>query len=187
VSFPAAKDPSFKHRYPGVQTIQISTLASYQRFAAWTDTRWKRRGAEYDDLKARLAERLRGSLQQWVPATIGRIEAEELSTPLSTRHFAGHASGEIYGLAHTPARFADPALRPQSPVSGLFLTGQDITICSVMGAFVSAVVTASAMLRRNLYVRLPRPAVPRRDPLPRIAATPAPTRAVASPSTEAIE
>ena len=166
VSFPSAKDPSFEHRYPERQTIQISTLAPYDRFAAWAGTRWKKRGSEYDDLKARLAERLRNALHHYVPSTAGRIVAEEFSTPLSTQHFANHPAGEIYGLAHTPARFADASLRPQTPVKNLYITGQDITICSVMGAFVGAVVTASAMLHRNLYVRLPRPATPRNATLP---------------------
>ena len=39
------------------------------------------------------------------PSDPGRIEVAELSTPLSTRHFAGHPSGEIYGLEATPRRF----------------------------------------------------------------------------------
>jgi len=40
-----------------------------------------------------------------VPASRGRIDYTEVSTPLSTRHFANYEHGEIYGLSATPARF----------------------------------------------------------------------------------
>jgi len=53
---------------------------------------------------------------------VGKVDHVELSTPLTTRHFAGHPHGEIYGLAHTPARFAARQLRPHTPIAGLYLT-----------------------------------------------------------------
>jgi all-trans-retinol 13,14-reductase len=67
------------------------------------------------------------------------------------RHFANAARGEVYGLAHTPERFLSRALRPETAIRGLFLTGQDITLCGVMGALSAAYVCASAVLRRNAF------------------------------------
>jgi len=80
----------------------------------------------------------------------GAIDVAELSTPLSTRHFAGHPHGEIYGLAHTPARFAARDLRPQTRVPGLYLTGSDICTAGVGGAVMGGVLTASVLTRKNL-------------------------------------
>jgi all-trans-retinol 13,14-reductase len=57
----------------------------------------------------------------------------------------------MYGLAHTPSRFESRDLRPHTPIRGLFLTGQDIGLCGVMGALSGAVLTTSAMLRRNMF------------------------------------
>lgn len=151
ISFPSAKDPSFASRYPGRHTIEVVTLAPYERFARWADTSWKRRGGEYEDLKKRLADRLLAELHRYVPEVSGAIETWELSTPLSTRHFTNASQGEPYGLAHTPERFALRDLRPRTPIRGLFLTGQDIATCGVMGALSGAVTTASAMLGRNLF------------------------------------
>jgi all-trans-retinol 13,14-reductase len=74
----------------------------------------------------------------------------ELSTPLSTRHFANYGRGEIYGLNHTPARFAERMLKPATPIKGLFLTGQDICTAGVGGAAFGGVITASAVLHRNM-------------------------------------
>jgi phytoene dehydrogenase-like protein len=74
----------------------------------------------------------------------------ELSTPLSTKHFAAWAHGEIYGLDHTPARFRQRWLKPQTQVPGLYLTGQDVVTCGVAGALLGGVLCASVILRKNL-------------------------------------
>lgn len=150
LSFPSAKDPDFARRYPGRATIEVIGVAPYAWFARWQDTPWKKRGAAYDELKRRLADRLLDVLLRECPQLAGKIDHAELSTPLSTRHFAGHPHGEIYGLAHTPARFAARALRPHTPIAGLYLTGADICTAGVGGALMGGVLTAAAITRRNL-------------------------------------
>jgi all-trans-retinol 13,14-reductase len=150
ISFPSAKDPSFSSRYPGRATIEVVAPAPFAWFAKWADTRWKHRGAEYGQFKAGLAERLQRELENAVPQVRGRIDYCELSTPLSTRFFTNHQKGEIYGLAHVPERFRLNCLGPRTPVSGLYLTGADVTTAGVTGAMMGGVLSASAILRRNL-------------------------------------
>ena len=150
ISFPSAKDPDFERRCPGRATIEVATLLPWTRFAAWRDTRWHKRGAEYAAVKQALATRLLEILYRHVPQARGAVEIAELSTPLSTRHFTAHPRGEIYGVAHTPARFRHPLLRPQTPVRGLFLSGADVATCGVGGALIGGALCASAILRRNL-------------------------------------
>jgi len=157
ISFPSAKDPDFERRHPGRSTIEVVSLAPYARFAAWADRRWRRRGDDYERLKSRLTERLLDQLYEHVPQSRGRVQYAELSTPLSTRHFANYGHGEIYGLNHTPARFAERALKPATPIKGLFLTGQDICTAGVGGALFGGVITASAVLRRNVLSAVLRP------------------------------
>lgn len=154
ISFPSAKDPSFAERHPGKATIEVITLAPWERFAAWADRPWKKRGAEYEDVKARLSERLLQQLYAVEPQTRAATAYHELSTPLSTRHFTGYAHGEIYGLAHDPARFEERSLRPRTAIAGLFLTGTDIATAGVGGALVSGYLTASAITGKNLVMPL---------------------------------
>ncbi|MBX3158148.1 MAG: NAD(P)/FAD-dependent oxidoreductase [Deltaproteobacteria bacterium] len=150
LSFPSAKDPDFARRFPGRATIEVIGVAPYSWFERWADRPWKKRGADYDALKQRLADRLLAVLERECPSVAGAIDHYELSTPLSTRHFAGHPRGEIYGLAHTPARFAARELRPHTRIPGLFLTGADICTAGVGGALMAGVLTATAITRRNL-------------------------------------
>ncbi|ACY15518.1 phytoene desaturase family protein [Haliangium ochraceum] len=150
LSFPSAKDPDFENRHPGRATVEVVTLAPYRWFAEWQDTRWKKRGAEYEQLKKDLSERMLAPLLAQYPQLAGQIDHCELSSPLTTRHFAHFSRGEIYGVSHTPQRFEQRWLRPATPVKGLYLTGADVCSAGVGGALFGGVLTASSILRKNL-------------------------------------
>jgi all-trans-retinol 13,14-reductase len=149
-----AKDPDFNRRYPGRATIEVITLAAYDRFRAWESGAWRRRGEDYEGLKARLSAELLETLYAAVPSVRGKVDRHELSTPLSTRHFTNYGAGEIYGLAHTPQRFLERRLRPRTKIPGLFLTGQDVIGCGVCGAMIGGALTASAIVGRGLIPKV---------------------------------
>lgn len=153
ISFPSAKDPDFERRCPGRATAEVVAPAPYEWFAAWENTRWKKRPADYEALKRQFAERMQRELEAKVPAVAGNIEVAELSTPLTTRHFMNYARGEIYGLASTPERFRLRCLTPRTPIPNLYLSGQDIATLGITGAMFGGVLAASAILKRNLMSR----------------------------------
>jgi all-trans-retinol 13,14-reductase len=148
VSFPSAKDPSFGERFPGRSTIDVIALASYDWFRDWEELPWMKRGDAYEALKAQFSDRLLETLYRHRPSVRGKIDVQELSTPLSTRTFTAYDAGEIYGLAHTPERFRERSLKPRTPIDGLWLTGQDVCTCGVVGAMFGGAVAASAALGR---------------------------------------
>ena len=127
-----------------------------EAFAAWAETRWKRRGEEYEDLKSSLAARLRSEVERQVPAVAGHIAHAELSTPVTTRHFMNYSQGEIYGVASTPRRYLTRRLGARTPIRGLYLTGQDAVGLGVVGALFGGVVSASAALGKNLMSEVTR-------------------------------
>ncbi len=155
VSFPAAKDPDWANRHPHHSTIEIITLAPYEWFKEWEEKRWMKRGTEYDEKKEKLAQRMLEKLYEYEPQLRGKVAHYELSTPLSTAHFVNYKNGEIYGIDHSPARFANEFLRPDTPIKNLYLTGQDIVSCGVGGALVSGMLTATVMTGKNLMKKLP--------------------------------
>jgi all-trans-retinol 13,14-reductase len=157
ISFPSAKDPTFAERYPGRSTIEVVAPIPCRMFDRWSETFWKRRGEEYNELKQKFTARLQDELERNVPATRGKIETAEISTPLSTRHFANYQNGEIYGAACVPARFRARVFGARTPIRNLFLTGQDACTAGVTGALFGGVITASAILKRNLVGVVSRP------------------------------
>ncbi len=154
ISFPSAKDPDWQNRYPGRSTIDIITLAPYDMFKKWKETKWMKRGADYKALKEDISQRLLNELYKQLPHVKGKIDYYELSTPLSTQNFVNYDKGEIYGIDHSPKRFKQKFLRPRTPIKNFYLTGQDIVSCGVGGALFSGVLTVSAMTGTNIIKKV---------------------------------
>jgi all-trans-retinol 13,14-reductase len=146
ISFPSAKDPAWDSHYPGKSTVDLISLAPYQWFEKWANKPWHKRGADYEQFKHMLAEKLLDDVYQHVPQVRGKVDYYELSTPLSTAHFNNYGKGQVYGLEHTPERFAQSWIKPSTPIKGLYLTGQDILFCGVASAMMSGVMTATSVL-----------------------------------------
>jgi all-trans-retinol 13,14-reductase len=162
LSFPSAKDPDFQRRHPGKSTVEAITMLPYAAFDRWGDTRWKRRGDEYDALKERLAARLLIELERQAPSVVGNVAYTELSTPITTRHFMNYGHGEIYGIASTPERFLTRELGARTPIRGLYLTGQDAASLGVVGALYGGVIGASVATGKNLFSVVSKPRIVRR-------------------------
>jgi phytoene dehydrogenase-like protein len=142
ISFPSAKDPSFTQRYPGRATIEIVAPGPHEWFEAWADKPWGKRGDDYAALKEELSQRLLAKLYEKLPHLEGRIDYYELSTSLSTDYFCRYSQGEIYGLDHDPQRFEQDWLKPRTDIPGLYLAGQDVLTCGVVGAMVGGLLAA---------------------------------------------
>ncbi|GGE69226.1 phytoene dehydrogenase [Streptosporangium jomthongense] len=145
ISFPSAKDPSFSERYPGRATIEIVAPGPFEWYEEWADKPWGKRGDDYEAKKEEYAQRLLAKLYEKFPHLEGKVDYYELSTPLSTDYFCRYSEGEIYGLDHTPDRFELDWLKPKTRIPGLYLTGQDIMTCGVVGAMLGGLLTTIAV------------------------------------------
>ena len=151
LSFPSTKDPEKLDSSPNRTTMEAITLAPFSWFEKWKDQPWKNRGEDYESMKEQFCQRMFDQIFLTLPQLKNKIDYYELSTPLSTKSMMNYDGGELYGLEHTPSRFRQRWLRPQTPVQGLFLTGQDITTVGLTGALFSGLLTCSSILKKNLY------------------------------------
>lgn len=150
----SAKDPAWPAQHPHRSVMEAVIQVPYDRVAQWQNTRWRKRGQDYETFKQELATRLSAQITTLLPQLKGKVAYQEMSTPLSTVHFAGNHRGAIYGLDHLPQRFAQKWLRPRLPIKGLFLTGQDTVTVGVGAATFSGLITASIILNRPVLLEV---------------------------------
>ena len=150
VSFPSAKDESWDSLHPNTSTMEAITLSRWSWYQKWQESEWKKRGQEYENKKEELSERILEVVYKHVGGVKGFIDFKELSTPLTVKNLANYQKGEMYGIDHSPQRFRQRWLRPQSLIKNLYYTGQDITTVGVSSALFSGLLTASVILKKDL-------------------------------------
>ncbi len=158
-SFPSLKDPNHDPGPDVRHTGEVVTFVPWETFEPWRDSTWRKRGEDYDAFKAKMQHVLLEQLLGHMPELRDMVDYVELSTPLSTDHFCRPMHGSIYGIEPTPERFAVDALRPQSPIPGLYFGGGEITSVGVIGAMMGgmmAAVAAEPLAAMNFLRKLPK-------------------------------
>ncbi|NWW76992.1 RETST reductase, partial [Climacteris rufus] len=159
VTSPSAKDPTWEMRHPGKSTLAIVTFARYDWFEDWKDKQVHKRGDDYEELKKTFVDAIMQTVLKLYPRIEGRIEYLSGGTPLTNQHYIASPRGEFYGVDHGIPRLQPKALatmRAETAVPNLYLTGQDLCLGGFMGALQGAIICASTILKRNLYVDVAR-------------------------------
>ncbi len=150
ISFPSAKDGLWNENNPDKMTMEAITISRWNWYKQWQEEKWKKRSEQYKKDKNELSQRILKIVEKHVIGIRNNIKHQELSTPLTVRDLANYQKGEMYGLDHSPMRFRQKWLRPQSKIENLFFVGQDITTVGVSSALFSGLLTASSVLGKNL-------------------------------------
>ncbi|XP_068829626.1 all-trans-retinol 13,14-reductase isoform X2 [Capricornis sumatraensis] len=157
ISFSSAKDPTWEDRYPDRSTAVILIPTSYEWFKEWRDEPQGKRSSAYETLKSSFVEAAVSVFLKQFPHLEGKVDSVTGGSPLSTQFYLAAPQGACYGADHDLGRLhpgAMASIRAQSPIPNLYLTGQDILTCGLIGALQGALLCSSAILKRNLYLDL---------------------------------
>ena len=152
LSFPSLKNPEAKSH-----TAEIIGLTDFSSFEKWDGTSWKKRGDDYEALKEEITSKLLAFIERHYPGFCETIDYQELSTPLSVKHFTGHPQGSIYGVPSVRERYLSneaPWCQAKSPVEGLYLTGADVSSPGIAGALMGAMATVGVIPEGLSFIRL---------------------------------
>jgi all-trans-retinol 13,14-reductase len=145
VSFPSLKDanhdPGPSHRHTG----QFMVMADWSTVADFVTDDGIEDPDKWAAFKADVQTRMLAFFAKKFPALAPLVVCSVFGTPLATAKFTAHEKGGFYGLETTPRRIMSDALRPRTPVPGLYLTGQDVLTPGIAGSLFSGMLTAAAI------------------------------------------
>lgn len=141
VSFPSARDP-----HAEAHTASLIVTLDYETFEQFTETAWKHRGGDYEQLKQTVAGGMIEMADRHLPGLRDLVEFVEVSTPLSMEHFTGRPFGAFYGVPAVPEKYRQAWCDIETPLPGLYLTGSDVASLGIMGAAMGGVLTTAKLL-----------------------------------------
>jgi all-trans-retinol 13,14-reductase len=155
VSFPSLRDPSHVPGPRQQHTCEMIALVDCNVFSQWdrsdqeggmrAGTPGAARSDSYRAFKALLERQLLAQFQARFPELAPCVRVVESSTPISLASYTGAEHGAMHGLQTTPRRFMTDALRPRTPIRGLYLAGQDVATPGVLGAAMGGMMAAASI------------------------------------------
>ncbi|XP_066522096.1 inactive all-trans-retinol 13,14-reductase-like [Hoplias malabaricus] len=157
ITFPSAKDPTSKIRHPGKSCMTILTMVNYEWFEEWKDTTVKKRGDDYMAYKMRFANCLFDWACVYYPKLREKLVYQEVATPLTNTHYLNAYRGAMYSAEQNLERYQVEVMaknRCETPVKNLYISGQDLFSCGIVGALHGGLLCASTALGQIVYINL---------------------------------
>ncbi|KAM9585002.1 LOW QUALITY PROTEIN: all-trans-retinol 13,14-reductase-like [Trichechus inunguis] len=156
ISFPSTKDPTWEDRFPDRSTMNMLIPTAYEWFE-WQEESHRESGAVTETLKNAFVEAAMSVVLKLFPQLEGQVDSVTGGSPLTSQFYLAAPRGACYGADRDlgclhPHLIA--SMRAQSPIPNLYLTGQDVFSCGLMGALQWAMLCSGAILKRNLYLDL---------------------------------
>ncbi|XP_007947077.1 all-trans-retinol 13,14-reductase-like [Orycteropus afer afer] len=154
IASPSTKDLTWEDRFPDRSTMIVLFPIAYEWFEEWKEQPQGKRSSDYETLKNTFVEASMSIVLKLFPQLEGQVDSVTGGSPLTTQFYLAAPRGSCYGADHDLGRLHPhvmASVRAQTPIPNLYLTGQDIFTCGLMGALQGAMLCSSAILKRNVY------------------------------------
>jgi all-trans-retinol 13,14-reductase len=149
----SAKDPSLAQRYPNKTLVSALFPVGKDWYSEWKDTAHNRRSNEYKEKKNALLDRAVELVSEYFPKCADKLSTASIGTSLTFSHFLRNRDGGFYGSFSPLYNKPDMSwVRGDTPIEGLYMTGQDLVMNGWMPSLSSSLITCSRILHRIMYV-----------------------------------
>jgi all-trans-retinol 13,14-reductase len=132
--------------------LMIITKSLFSEWRRWEDTTTGRRGAAYNDEKARRADRLlKGAEGIFGPLAGANIL--DAYTPLTIRDWVNSPQGSPYGIMRSSRQLSSEATLHRQLVGGLHFAGQNALAPGVLGTLLGSFQTIRQMIGYDRFSR----------------------------------
>lgn len=135
------------------ETVCLLSPMYYDEVERWSDTLTGRRGAEYEEFKARVTEQMIDLADRHMRGFRRSILHLHSSSPLTYRDYTGTVRGAAYGRTMDCRDVLRTLLSPRTKLRGLYLTGQNVAVHGALGVGMTALSTCGAMLGEEYLAR----------------------------------
>lgn len=131
----------------------IHSVMDYNEVQQWENSKVGHRGAEYEEWKHRITERILDKLSLIVPDIKDAIANIYSSSPLTIRDYYGTRRGALFGFRKDCQNILLTQFPVFTKVRNLYLTGQNINLHGICGVPLTAINTAEAILGTNAILK----------------------------------
>ncbi len=146
ISCSTLKDPqSFNGRY---HNFEVITFIDHELFTVFQG-RDKYHSEKYDLYKKRACEKFLKSLEKVVPGVRNKIVQMELGTPKTNEFYINCTKANVYGTEKNLSQLLFP-YQVKTEINNLYMCGSSTLSHGAVGAAVSGVMSAAAILKCNM-------------------------------------
>ncbi len=133
--------------------IDILTPMNWSDVEKWNGTKVGRRGADYEALKAEMAEKCIDFASQHISGLREAIDKIYTSTPLTYSDYTATPGGSAYGIRKDYSKLMFTVLTPRTPIPNLLLTGQCLNLHGILGVSMTSIFTCAEILGMQKLVQ----------------------------------
>lgn len=128
------------------RSIDLLTPMYWEEVEKWSDTKTGKRNEEYKMFKQQRAEECIDLASEYIPELKTGIDHIFTGTPLTYQNYTGTVHGSAYGIRKDCNNLIYTIISPKTPLSNLFLTGQNLTGHGILGVSMTSLLTCAEII-----------------------------------------
>ncbi len=139
------------------ESVSVMTYMKWGEISQWENTfntsiHETSRAEEYESFKQLKAKKLLDTVALKFPDLVKHTKSWYAATPLTYRDYLATPMGSIYGIAKDYTNPIRTQISPNTKISNLYLTGQNIKLHGVLGVALTSLVTCSSIIGKEYLI-----------------------------------